>query len=319
MADADRPLFIVGCPRSGTGILHQLVRLHPAVAWITPFSNWVCGKSWFRRVPPALAYGLETVVHRTPNALLPPLFRGPYDGSLGLPSTFETHEGHSIWHRALPDADDHRATEAEVTPDVRAYLRAVLVWHRRYHGRPRVVWKTPRNAFRLRFLHALFPEAHVLHLVRDGRAAAASILKRRRHDLSDPTEWWGARPPGWREMRSTPPIQQAAWTWSQSLKQVRTDASVFPTDHVLELKYETLTSEPESELRRLFAFADLEPAAFFTAENRRQLQKLHPPRHTWRSRLSDEQKTLVEDILREDLRRYGYLENGSAVDRRDTS
>ncbi|MFB6249684.1 MAG: sulfotransferase [Salinibacter sp.] len=318
MAHVDRPLLIVGCPRSGTGILHQLVRLHPAVAWITPFSNWVCGKSWFRRVPPALAHGVETVLHHTPNALLPPLFRGPHDGSLGLPSTFETHEGHSIWHRALPDADNHRATERAAPPGVRAYLRTVVDWHRRYHGRPRFVWKTPRNAFRLRFLHALFPEAYVVHLVRDGRAVAASILKRRRHDLGDRHKWWGARPPGWREIRSLPPVQQAAWMWTESLKHIRTDAPVFPTDHVLELQYETLTSEPESELRRLFAFAGLDPAAFFTAENRRQMRQLHPPRHTWRSRLSDEQKTLLEDTLREDLRRYGYIENGSAVDRPDT-
>jgi hypothetical protein len=155
--------------------------------------------------------------------------------------------------------------------------------------------------------------------VRDGRAVAASILKRRRHDLNNETDWWGARPPGWREMRATPPIQQAAWTWSQSLRHVRTDASIFPTDHVLELQYEMLTSEPESELRRLLAFAGLDPAAFFTAENRRQLQKIRPPRHAWRSRLSDDQQALLEDLLQEDLQRYGYLENGSAVDRPGTS
>lgn len=308
MADLDRPIFIVGCPRSGTGILHQLVRLHPAVAWITPFSNWLCGKSWFRRVPPSLAYGVETILHRMPNALLPPLFRGPYDGSLGLASTFETHEGHSIWHRALPDAPDHHTPAEAAIPKVRAYLRAVVDWHCRYHARPRLVWKTPRNVFRLRFLHAVFPEAYVVHLVRDGRAVAASILKRRAHDRRSVEEWWGVRPPGWRSMLSKPPITQAAWTWNQCLAQVRADASVFAEDHVMEMTYESLTTTPEAELRRLFSFADLDPERFFTPENRRQLEEIHPPRPSWTSRLDDRQKRRLHDALGPGLRRYGYAD-----------
>jgi hypothetical protein len=181
------------------------------------------------------------------------------------------------------------------------------------------VWKTPRNAFRLRFLHAVFPEAYVIHLVRDGRAVAASILKRRRHDLGDPQAWWGARPPGWREMRSVPPIQQAAWTWTESLKQIRADAPLFPEDHVLELRYETLVTAPEPALRRLFTCANLAPESFFTPETRRQIQQLHPPRHTWKTQLSDEQRALLEDTLRDELERYGYVEDGPTTDRPGTA
>ena len=306
MADLDHPIFIVGCPRSGTGILHQLVRLHPSVAWVTPFSNWLCGKSWFRRVPPTLAYGAESILHRTPNALLPPLFRGPYDGSLGLPTTFETHEGHSIWHRALPDAPNHLATEAAATPKGKAYLRAVVEWHCRYHDRPRLVWKTPRNVFRLRFLHAVFPEAYVVHLVRDGRAVAASILKRRRHDRQSVDEWWGVRPPKWKTTLSEPPITQAAWTWTQCLDRVRTDAVLFPDDHVLEMRYEALTTQPEAELRRLFSFVGLAPDRFFTPDNQGQLRAIRAPRPTWTSRLDDHQQSLLRDALAPTLQAYGY-------------
>ena len=308
MTDPRRPIFIVGCPRSGTGILHQLVRLHPSVAWITPFSNWLCGKSWFHRVPPALAHAVESVLHRTPNALLPPLFRGPYDGSLGLPTTFETHEGHSVWHRALPDAPDHLATAEAATPEVRAYLHSVVDWHRRYHDRPRLVWKTPRNVFRLRFLHAVFPEAYVVHLVRDGRAVAASILKRRRHDRQSVDAWWGVRPPDWRTMLSEPPITQAAWTWNRCLEQVEADASVFADDHVLEMKYESLTTTPEAELRRLFSFAGLAPDRFFSPDNRAQLREIHPPRPTWTSRLDEHQQSLLRDALGPAMHRYGYVD-----------
>jgi len=301
----DRPIFIVGCPRSGTGLLHQLVRLHPEVAWVTPLSNWVCGKSWFRAVPPRAAWPVEWALHRTPNALLPRLLQGPFDGSLNVRGVFETHEGHSIWNRALPAAPNDVATEDDVTPRLSAYISDVLQWHRRYHGRPRFVWKTPRNVFRLRFLHALFPRAFVVHLIRDGRAVAASILKRRR-ERGAPDRWWGVRPPGWQSVQSRPPLMQAAWTWAQCVKRVETDASVFPNDHVLDVTYESLTTEPETVLRRVFSSADLTPTPFFTSDRRRQLRKIRPPRHTWQTRLAEEQTDRLQETLTPLLQEYGY-------------
>jgi len=304
----DRPLFIVGCPRSGTGILHQLVRLHPSVAWITPFSNWICGKSWFRSVPPTAARAVETLLHRMPTRLLPPLLRGPFDGSLGLPYTFETHEGHSIWNRVFRDHADHHATDDAATSARRADLRDAVRWHLAYHDRPRFVWKTPRNVFRLRFLQAVFPTLKVVHLVRDGRAVAASILKRRLHDRGRLDEWWGARPPGWHSRLDDRPIQQAAWTWRQSLEYAREAATHLGDDQYLELRYESLTRDPESTLHTLFSWADLDPDAFFTADRAAPLDQIRPARPTWKSRLDEEQKALLEEALGPTLRRHGYLD-----------
>jgi len=301
----DRPIFIVGCPRSGTGVLHQLVRLHPQVAWITPFSNAVCGKSWFRRVPPPIAWRVEWVLHRLPDAMLPPLLRGPYDGSLGLSSVFETHEGHAVWSRALSSTGDHRATEEDVTPAVRTYIHDVVRWHRRYHSRPRFVWKTPRNAFRLRFLHALYPEAYIIHLIRDGRAVAASILKRRRAS-GGLHQWWGVRPPGWQSVQSVSPIEQAAWTWQQCVDQIRTDVARFPEGHCLEIHYESFLDAPGEVLRRVFSTAELSSEAFFTAKNRRHLDKVRPPRETWQTRLRDDQIERLEEAIAPTLQECGY-------------
>lgn len=310
MTYVDRPIFIVGCPRSGTGILHQMVRLHPSVAWITPLSNWVCGKSWFEAIPPSLARIVESLLLHLPNAALPQRLRGPFDGSLDLPGVFETHEGHSIWNRVFGDAAHHRATEAAVSPAVRDYLQAVARWHRRYHRRPRFVNKTPRNALRLRFLHAVFPNAFIVHLVRDGRAVAASILKRRRAEGLDARQWWGARPPGWRSVRTDSPLAQAAWTWRQCLSHVEADASVYPDDQFLELHYESFTRDPDTTLRRLFSFVGLSTADFFTPTNRQQLDQIHDARPTWQ-RLSRDQQVDLERRLAPTLQRYGYEASGA--------
>jgi hypothetical protein len=181
-------------------------------------------------------------------------------------------------------------------------------WHLAYHDRPRLVWKTPRNAFRLRFLRAVFPSLHVVHLVRDGRAVAASILKRRRHDHGRLDQWWGARPPEWQSTLDEPPIQQAAWTWLQCLEHVREGTARLPDEQSLELRYESLTAEPAQTLRTLFSWTGLDPDAFFTPHRTAQLRQIRPAQPTWKSQLDEEQKALLEDALGPALRRHGYLE-----------
>ena len=45
-------------------------------------------------------------------------------------------------------------------------------------GRSRFVDKTLLNCFRVRLLNAIFPDAKFVHIIRDGRAVAFSILNK---------------------------------------------------------------------------------------------------------------------------------------------
>jgi hypothetical protein len=286
-------------------LLHQVLRLHPDLAWVTPWTNWICGKALFRAVPPQGARWGEHVLHRLPRPLVPPFLRGPYDGSLEAEGVFETHEGHSIWNRHCPAHPHHAQSASDVTDTARRDFRDVAQWHRAYHRRPRFVSKTPRNTFRLPFLHAIFPEAHVLHLVRDGRAVSASILKRRLADHGTLQQWWGAKPPGWQDLLAQPPIVQAHWTWTTCLDVVNADARRLPELALTTLRYEDFTCDPESVLRGLFKVVELDATAFFTPSTRRHLSKIRPPSEAWRDQLSDDQKTHLEAI-RPWLATYGY-------------
>lgn len=306
MTQVEAPIFIVGCPRSGTGVLHQLVRLHPDVAWITPMTNWVCGKSWFRRVPPRGVHLAECGLNALPSSVLPPFLRGPYDGSLGISGILETHEGHSIWRNVFGQSADHHATEAAISAEDRLYLREVVRWHCRYHRRKQFLSKTPRNLFRLRALRDVFPSCRGVHLVRDGRAVVASILKRRARDRGGLDQWWGVRPPGWESVQSRSPTEQAAWTWLQCLEQARKLKSRLPDEQFQTVYYERLVEEPSEVLHKLFVALDLDPGSFFGGERHRVLKKIHPPPETWREALSSKQKEALQ-LMAPELRRQGYL------------
>lgn len=303
-ARIDRPIFIVGCPRSGTGLLHQLMRLHPDLAWITPLTNWICGHDWQDVLGVRPVRAIERLLLASPPALRPPFLRGPYDGSLSVAGVPETHEGHSIWHRHLP-ADRHAATADDVTPAARAYLRRVVRWHTRYADRPRFVSKTPRNLFRLAYVHRLFPDAHIVHLVRDGRAVAASILKRRRIDRGRVHAWWGVRPPGWQAQQSRPPIVQCAWTWLACLRAAeQARGRIVPEAQFHTVHYEALTQSPTATLRTLFDAVGCPPDAFPFRPD--LLERIHPPPPTWRRQLSDAQIEALS-MLDDALAAQGYL------------
>lgn len=299
----DRPIFIIGCPRSGTGLLHQLVRLHPDLAWITPLTHWISGHDWQDALGPRPVRWAEQLLTSVPRSLRPPFVRGPFDGSLSGVDLAETAEGQSIWGRHLPP-DRHVATEADVTPEAREYLHRVVEWHTRYANRPRFVSKTPRNLVRMRYLHEVFPDARFVHLIRDGRAVAPSILKRRLKDNGDPHTWWGIQPPGWQKQQSRPPIEQCAWTWQVCLRYVeQTSGAHVPASRIYTLRYETLTQEPESTLRALFAGVNCDPDAYDAPSF--IYDQIRPPRATWRKRLSDAQLDALA-MLDDTLTKYGY-------------
>lgn len=291
----DRPVFIVGSPRSGTGVLHQLLRLHPRLAWITPVTSRALAHDSFFFEGPRTARCIERTVRLLPDAIIPHFYRGPFDGSLRVPGLPETSEGAAIWNSGCPEGDDDYLDETAVTPAARSYFREVVQWHCRYHTRPRFVNKRPQNVLRMRYLHAIFPDAFFVHLVRDGKATAASILSRRR--AGGESNWWGARPPGWQTLLDEPPIVQCAWQWQMCVRIGRRDAMKTGRARYHELTYEALTESPEKTLTQLLTAVDLPTDEFFTPQVDRYVAQLENRNDGWKSRLDATERDLLAKQL----------------------
>jgi LPS sulfotransferase NodH len=308
-----RPIFVVGAPRSGTSLLHQLLRLHPALAWITPVSNRclahrsVGPRGSYPVETPATAPFIEAVVRRLPRRLTPPRWRGPHDGSLGAKDLPETSEGYQIWRGFCPEAPHHRLTEADVTAEAAGYFRGVARWHARRFGRPRFLGKRPRHVLRLRYLRAVFPEAQFVHLVRDGRAVSASMLRRRRGARGEQA-WWGLKPPGWRRVQGRPPVVQCGWTWKRCCQIARDDAEAtgLMPDQYHRVRYETLTARPVPTLNGLIEALGLSSPETFQRALRPHLSALENRNDRWPARLSATQQEALLNEIGEALKREGY-------------
>jgi hypothetical protein len=186
---------------------------------------------------------------------------------------------------------DERAGFAEVVDAVfRSYASA--------HGKARWGDKTPGYVTHIPLLARLFPEAQFVHVIRDGREVAASLV----------TWSWG--PPS--------AISGAFW-WVHKVRAGRRSGRRLPPGRYVEVRLEDLVAGPEPTLHDLCRFLgeddhpalleypDRVAAARPGPEQERHL--VEPPTaglRDWRVGLSTATQEAVEQICRRTLARLGY-------------
>lgn len=201
MSSGSVPFFVVGCPRSGTTLLRAMLDVHPRLA-VPRESHFVVGLAprWFRRRSPTVE---DVIAHRR-------------FGALGV------------------DADAVRAAVSRDQPrDYAALISTVFSTYASSRGKARWGDKTPGYLGYLPLLARLFPDAQFLHIVRDGREVAASLVEQR----------WGPR--------ST--VDGAFW-WRNKVRAGRRAGRRLSPSRYLELRLEDLVEDPEEVLGRVCAF-----------------------------------------------------------------
>jgi hypothetical protein len=141
----DPYLFIVGCARSGTTLVHRIVDAHPEIA-ITPEMHWITRQFRSRNglVTPELVSEL-TGHKRFAQFEIP---REEFEGLLGS-------------GEALPYP---------------TFLNRVFGLYGKINNKPLVGNKTPAYVRNIPTFHALWPDAKFVHIIRDGRDVCLSIL-----------------------------------------------------------------------------------------------------------------------------------------------
>jgi hypothetical protein len=97
--------------------------------------------------------------------------------------------------------------------------------------------KTPAYVADIHVLHQMFPRARFVHIIRDGRDVALSIIK----------QWWGAND-----------FMSAIDYWAQTLRCAQKMLAMLPANQHISLRFEDLVRDPETELKRVCCFLDLD-------------------------------------------------------------
>jgi uncharacterized protein (TIGR03032 family) len=222
----DRPIFIVCPPRSGSSLLFETLAQAPELWTIGGESHQV----------------METI------PALNPAQQGYASNRVGAEAATAT-------------------TVAELAHGFYGQLRD-------RDGQPvgdrgerlRFLEKTPKNALRIPFLAAAFPEARFVYLFRDARDTISSMLdawRSRRFITYPQLPGWSGAPwsllltPGWREWNEKPLHEIVARQWAATLRYLVDDLSALAPDRVAIASYSELTRDPESEIASLCHRLDL--------------------------------------------------------------
>jgi len=145
-----------------------------------------------------------------------------------------------------------------------ARLRKILSLARRVGlvGSVRPVEQTPEMAHLVTAAAIAFPQARFVHILRDGRDVACSLLERRwlgpfgngRDDAGVPygsyARFW-VEPERRDEFERASDARRAAWAWRRYVTAARVAG-----DTALELRYEDLVTDPETTAETLAAFLE---------------------------------------------------------------
>ncbi|MFC3984188.1 MULTISPECIES: sulfotransferase family protein [Streptosporangium] len=149
---SDRPIFVVGCPRSGTTLLQLMLHSHPRIA-IPPETRFMVA-AYQRR----LRFGdLNDPARRRELA----------DWVVG--------RRQSRFHELKLDGEEVTRQIVEGPPTLGSALGIVLRFYATQHGKPRWGDKRPSYFQNIDVLLRLFPDAQFVHLIRDGRDCVASL------------------------------------------------------------------------------------------------------------------------------------------------
>jgi hypothetical protein len=197
--------FVVGMNRSGTTLLRMMLDAHPQLT-IPPETHFV----------PALIKAC-----RQPGAT-------PEDALAAMKSAREWGDFGFSDEEMLARL---RATSVRPGPATRTFYEAYM----EQQGKTRWGEKTPTYVQRMKLIQRELPEARFVHVIRDGRDVALSVLDRTVRNLT---------------------AADVARRWRKKITKARDDAPRL--HHYTEVRYEDLIGDTEPVLRRVCEFIELD-------------------------------------------------------------
>ena len=190
----DRMVFLVGAQRSGTNWLQRMLATHPAVVSLPSETHLFTG-------------GMDALAERFQH------------GVLSSPATGNIYMDRDDFRDAARDFCDRVFAGVADRLDAEAC---------------RVVERSPNHVEQLELIGSIYPDAWFLHIVRDGRDVARSLL----------SQSWGPTSVG-----------EAAEVWARSMRAARAAAPTLA--RYREVRYETLLTDPADGMREVFEWLGL--------------------------------------------------------------
>jgi hypothetical protein len=225
-------------------------------------------------------------------------------GSIGRVPGFVDLGELKPWKAAIPRLAS--LSEDDAARELRGLLEGI-----RRHGlvrHLRAIEQSPETAFILSAVMRAYPQGSVVHMIRDPRDVAASLLQKGwlregrggGDDVGAPyghhARFW-VEPERATEFDRADEARRAGWAWRSYVTAARAAPSA-----TLEVRYEQLAEDPEGAAEPLAAHLGADPVILARALSRMHAESVG----RWRRNLTPEQVAEVESEAAELMDEYGY-------------
>ena len=209
-------------------------------------------------------------------------------------------------------------TEADVTPTVRNRFRGAVRAILKYQRKERFIAELSGWS-RVRFLKEIFPDARFVHLVRDGRAVANSLVNVGYWRGWEGVHKWRWGVPGPDDLALLEKydysfLALAAVQWRMLVENIRVETAKLDRGDALTVRYEDLIADPSAETLRCIEFCGLDGNLPRFQRHLSMVVRTHvvdantsafriPP---WRENLDESEIEMMNDIMAQEMAAFGY-------------
>ena len=274
---SDQPIFIVGCERSGTTILRLMLNEHSRIA--LPPQTKFSRKVYKRR----LLFGNLVIKENRRKIIQWMLERKNNTKLVDLKLDDKVLE--KIWNKCTT---------------LGAIIASVFQQYALERNKPRWGDKRPYYIRYITQLFRLYPDAQIIHVVRDGHDCLASLKR---------MPWWKKN------------AIFSMLNWRHAVRIGSNAANVYK-DQFMEIRYEDLIKEPESQLEQICEFLNesYEPEMInFHLNAQQNIPEYKKPWHyktskpltatfigQWRKELSKGETQILEWCAQKELMKWNY-------------
>ena len=282
------PLILIGTGRCGSTIIHETLTLHKNVTYLDYRSMLAGYPTGFHRV----LMGLQNL------PVLGDIVRGRNYACEDYKLWNKYYKGFRKSFRDL-NADDVTIKAKE---GIREFFSTMLT-----SSRQKIVIKITGWG-RVGFLKEVFPDAKFVHIIRDGRGNANSLLEVDFWNGWEGTEHWNLGSLNeknrkiW-EKSNFSYITLAGLYWKIINQKIENDMKTFPADFKI-IKYEEFCAEPNKIMKEITDFAGLPFTSHF--EKNIDKKKIISKNFKWKENLTEVQVKELELAIHDLQERYGY-------------
>jgi hypothetical protein len=295
MADQieQRYAFVLGTGRCGSTLVHELLTRHPDTGFVTNLDDRT-GTAAAGRAQAQLYRRLPAAATRKGRVRL-----APSEGYRALEREVSAIVTEPARDLEASDAVPWLASRFETFFSSRATAFGAPLFLHKFTGWPRA-----------RFIDRVLPSPRYVHVVRDGRAVAASWLQ---------TDWWRGHlgPEGW-HFGPLPPAYEKEWqasgrsfvvlaglAWKLLLDAFDEARRAIGDDRWLEVRYEDVLADPRARTAEMLEFLGLDWSDAFES-GFRAFQFDGDRAGAWRAVLGAEASADLDATLADHLARHGY-------------